>query len=65
MQAVGVNADGRTVVMITVAEAREMIKQRLAIGREAFATRAGRKDADVRKVVASLERGIPGEQAGV
>lgn len=64
MQAVGVNADGRTVVMITVAEAREMIKQRLAMGRAAFAS-AGRKDADVSKVVASLERGIPGEQAGV
>jgi hypothetical protein len=64
MQAVGVNADGRTVVMLTVAEAREMIKQRLALGREAFAPRP-RKDTDVRKVVASLERGIPGEQAGV
>jgi hypothetical protein len=64
MQAVGVNADGRTVVKITVAEAREMIKQRLALGREAFAPKL-RKDADVRKVVASLERGIPGEQAGV
>ena len=64
MQAVGVNADGRTVVMLTVAEAREMIKQRLAMGRAAFAP-VGRRDADVRKVVASLERGIPGEQAGV
>jgi hypothetical protein len=64
MQAVGVNEDGRTVVMITVAEAREMIKQRLAIGRAAFAPRAGR-DTDVRKVVTSLERGIPGSQAGV
>ncbi|MBY3433235.1 hypothetical protein HFN89_03510 [Rhizobium laguerreae] len=64
MQAVGVNADGRTVVMLTVAEAREMIKQRLALGREAFAPKS-RKIADVRKVVASLERGIPGEQVGV
>ncbi|MCZ7861718.1 hypothetical protein O9X98_10015 [Agrobacterium salinitolerans] len=64
MQAVGVNADGRTVVKLTVAEAREMIKQRLALGKEAFGLRPG-KDADVRKVVASLERGIPGEQAGV
>ncbi|MBY3151045.1 hypothetical protein HFO56_01270 [Rhizobium laguerreae] len=60
----GVNADGRTVVMLTVAEAREMIKQRLALGRGAFAPKS-RKNADVRKVVASLERGIPGEQAGV
>ncbi|MDW9478829.1 hypothetical protein GOB57_09015 [Sinorhizobium meliloti] len=65
MQAVGVSADGRTVVKITVAEAREMIKQRLAMGREAFGPRAARKNADVRKVVAPLERGIPGGQAGV
>ena len=65
MQAVGVNADGRTVVRITVAEAREMFKQRLAMGREAFASKPYRDNADVRKVVASLERGIPGEQAGV
>jgi hypothetical protein len=58
MRAVGVNADGRTVVMITVAEAREMMKQRLVKRRE-VSTPNDRKDADVRNVVASLERRIP------
>lgn len=64
MRAVGVSADGRTVVKLTIAEAREMIKLRLGdAGR--VKRSAGRGNADVAKVVASLERGMPGEQAGV
>ena len=65
MQAVGVIADGRTVVKITVAEAREMLKQRLARGSRTRVQTPHRDVADVRKVVASLERGMPGAQAGV
>ena len=60
MQAVGVNKDGRTVVMITMAEAREILMQRLAKGREAFASKTDRKKPCVTDVVSSLERGAPG-----
>jgi hypothetical protein len=62
---VGVTKDGRKVIKITVAEAREMFKQRLVNGQGKFAPRSNRDKVNVREFVASLERGIPGEQAGV
>lgn len=64
MEAVGVNADGRKVIKITVDEAREMFKQRLVNG-QGFAPRSNRDKVNVREVVSSLERDIPGRQAGV
>ena len=42
MRAAGVMEDGRKVVVISVAEAREMLMRRLAMGRDAFPAR--RKD---------------------
>jgi hypothetical protein len=65
MQAVGMTQDGRKVIRLTGDEARKIIEQRLVKGLRPRAPISARKTVNVRELVASLERGIPGEQAGV